>query len=223
MKVIETAHGVDKTSQHQDWAKQKINIASVVHDEICPTLTFLLHDMYWIEKISESSTVKTRANHCIDQLTNAMNKCRNVLLDLSPEEEGPSLTESLNGLISNFKINSGFEVTADIGDGINQLGIEQQSVVYRSVQEALTNVSKHAHAKRVTVTAKTMLNQMHVQVVDDGIGLAQGHVPPKFCYGLRIQKHRTQALGGHFSVERNSNGQGTNVHLTFPLHPALGD
>jgi signal transduction histidine kinase len=217
MKVIETGDRADRTKQKQNWAKERNNIASFVHDEICPKLIFLLHDMYWIEKSSKCSKVKTRANHCIDQLTNTMSTCKTVLLSLRNHDEGPSLTDSLNAMISNFKVNFEIAVEAEIDIGINQLGIEEQSLVYRSIQEALSNVRKHAHAKHVNITAKKMLHHIHVQVVDDGVGLGQDPMTPSFCLGLKLQKSRTEELGGHFLVQNNSNGKGTQFHLTFPL------
>jgi signal transduction histidine kinase len=201
--------------------KQRADIASVVHDEICATLTVLLHDFYWIEKTSKANAIKSRANKCIDQLTNTMNSCRSVLMDLRPNEAGPSLTDSLACLIGNFKISSELHVSSEIGSDINQLTINQQSVVYRSVQEALTNITKHSQAKQVHVIAKIILRQMHVQVIDDGVGLVGGSLFPSFCFGLKLQKQRTEELGGHFSIQNNSNGMGTKLHLTFPLATAL--
>ena len=68
-----------------------------------------------------------------------MSSCRNILLDLNPTDEGPSLADALACLVDNFKVRSELLVNSEIDADINQLGIEQQSVVYRSVQEALTN------------------------------------------------------------------------------------
>ncbi len=212
----------DEKSIHQnDKEKQKFDIASVIHDEICPILTFLLHDMYWIEKISECNTVKMRANQCIDQLTNAMNRCRTVLLDLLPNEEGPALSESLDGMFKKINLVSGIAVSSEIDSRINQLGAEQQSVIYRTVQEALSNVSKHSHAKHVHVTAKIILGEVQVRVVDDGIGLGCGDLSPAFCIGVKMQNQRAEDLAGHFSIQNNSNGEGTKILLSFPIESHL--
>ncbi|WP_194945628.1 sensor histidine kinase [Limnohabitans sp. DM1] len=211
----------EEAIRQNNWENKTINIASVIHDEICPMLTYMLHDMYWIEKFSECSTVKTRANQCIDQLTNAMNRCRTILLDLPPNDEGPSLTESLDCMISNFKKISDITVSSEIDHLINQLGGEQQSVIYRSLQEALSNVSKHSHAKHVHVTAKIMLHQVQVRVEDDGIGLGSGDLSPAFCIGLKMQKQRAEDLAGHFCIQNNSNGVGTKIHLSFPIDSNL--
>lgn len=218
MKAIATGPGYDQPSHQHNWGKQRDNIANVVHDEICPLLNFLMHDIYWIEKSTDNNGIKTRANHCIDQLTKAMSKCRNVLLDLQPHGEGPNLSECLEYTIDKFKTNSEFSVISEIDPDINQLEVKQQIVIFRSIQEALNNVKKHSHAKHVSVKAKIMLSHMHIVVVDDGIGIDQGHATPSFCLGLKFQKQQIQDLGGHFSVQRNSNGKGTKIHLTFPLN-----
>lgn len=216
-KAINNGRRYEKSSHENDYEKKKINISSILHDEICPILTFLLHDIYWIEKKSESSAVKTRANQCIDQLTNAMNRCRTVLLDMWPNDEASNLTESLDCIFKNIENISGIAVSSEIDPHINQLGDEQQSVIYRSVQEALSNVSKHSHAKHVHVTAKIMFHQVQVRVVDDGIGLGSDDPSPAFCIGLKMQKQRAKSLAGHFSIQNNSNGIGTKMYLSFPL------
>jgi two-component system sensor histidine kinase UhpB len=217
MKAIKNGKKDVEARHKTDMEKQKGNMASVVHDEICPMLTYLLHDMYWIEKISECKTVKTRASQCIDHLTHAMNRCRTVLLDLRPNEDGPNLTESLNCMIGNFKQISGIAVSSDIDPDINQLESSQQSVVYRSVQEALSNSLKHSHAKHVQVTAKIVNRQVQVRVTDDGIGLGCNEQSPAFCIGLKMQKQRAEELSGHFSIQNNPNGMGTEMHLNFPV------
>jgi two-component system nitrate/nitrite sensor histidine kinase NarX len=219
MKAIATGPGYDQPSHQLDWGQQRDNIASVVHDEICPILNFLLHDIYWIEKNTENNAIKTRANHCIDELTKAMSKCRNVLLNLQSHGEGPSLYECLEYTIDNFKKNSEISVSSEIDPDINQLEVHQQLVIFRSIQEALSNVKKHSHAKHVSVKAKIMLGHVHVVVLDDGIGMEQAHATPSFCLGLKFQKQQSKELGGHFSVQKNSNGKGTKIHLTFPLYP----
>jgi nitrate/nitrite-specific signal transduction histidine kinase len=217
MKAIKYGRKNQVTSHQNDWEKNNVNITSLVHDEICPILTFMLHDMYWIEKNTECNTVKTRANHCIDQLTNAMNRCRTVLLDLQSNDEGPGLTESLDDMFKKINLISGIAVSSEIDAHINQLGSEQQSVVYRTLQEALSNVSKHSHAKHVHVTAKVMHRQVQLSVVDDGIGLGCSDLNPSFCIGLKMQNQRAKDLAGHFFIHNNSNGSGTKMQLTFPL------
>lgn len=211
----------EATSHAKDWEKQRGNMASVVHDEICPMLTCLLHDMFWIEKNSDCKTIKTRASQCIDQLSIAMNRCKTVLLEMQPNDEGPNLSDSLQCMIDNFQQVAGVAVSSEIHRDIDQLENEQQSVVYRSVQEALSNALKHAHAKHVHVTAKIMLRQVHVHVVDDGIGLGCTELSPAFCIGLKMQKQRARDLAGHFSLQNNPNGKGTKMHLSFPLDSDL--
>lgn len=213
--------GCDETSQAKKWDDRKVHMASVVHDEICPTLTFLLHDMYWIEKNADCRTVKTRANQCIDQLTNAMNRCRSVLLDLRPNDEGPSLSESLKSMIANFQQISDLAVSSKINPDINLLGREQQSAVYRSVQEALSNALKHSHAQHINVTAEINLPDVKICIEDDGVGLGCVELSPAFCIGIKVQKQRARDLDGHFSIENHPNGKGTKTQLIFPLNSNL--
>ena len=217
IKIIKNSRIDRKTIIKNNSEKQRFDIASVIHDEICPIMTVLLHDLYLIEKISESSTVKIRANKCVDQITDALNRCRLVLLDLLPNEEGPGLTESLDYMFNKIKLVSGIATSSEIDPRINQLKVEQQSVIYRTVQEALSNVSKHSHAKHVHVSAKIVHGEVRVCVVDDGIGFGCLDLSPAFCLGLKMQSQRAKDLAGNFTIKNNSNNIGTQILLSFPL------
>ena len=78
--------------------------------------------------------------------------------------------------------------------------------------EALSNVVRHAHARRVWITAERHNGQLEVTVTDDGIGFSREDTGG---FGLRNMRDRSRLLGGTLCVERRS-PQGTQVILTVP-------
>lgn len=89
------------------------------------------------------------------------------------------------------------------------------STVYRIVQEALTNVLRHAHATRATVTIRATPAQLSVEVVDDGRGSAGG-TAAETGQGLRGMSERVALLGGTLDAGEAAGG-GFRVSVHLPL------
>lgn len=93
--------------------------------------------------------------------------------------------------------------------------IVQQEVVY-VVQEALTNVEKHARAQRVVLKVTWENGTLGVTLEDDGLGFEPSAVCPEEHFGLAIMQARMEALQGRFSVT-SAQGRGTRLELRLPL------
>jgi signal transduction histidine kinase len=94
-------------------------------------------------------------------------------------------------------------------------------MVYRLVQEAITNVSKYAKAKTVWLRLAADAGQVEVSVRDDGIGF-DTTAPPRSAYGLVGMRFRVEAEGGTLTV-LSAPGQGTQVRATLPESGASAD
>jgi signal transduction histidine kinase len=98
---------------------------------------------------------------------------------------------------------------------------ELETAVYRIVQEALTNVVKHAGARTVRIVIGRRAGNVHVVVTDDGRGFEPG--APRAGFGLIGITERAELLGGEVAVD--SSPAGTTVRVAIPLlepqgHPA---
>jgi len=100
-----------------------------------------------------------------------------------------------------------------------------ETTVYRIVQEALTNVVKHARAQRVSVIIDRQENLVRVIVEDDGIGFAAEqllrHEAPDRRLGLAGMRERAAMVGGELDIE-SSRGHGTTLFLRVPLNAENG-
>ena len=95
-----------------------------------------------------------------------------------------------------------------------QLSEATQLTVYRLVQEALTNISKYAHATKVLVTVHNYPTHVAVQVRDDGAGFDPAGVGPA-SHGLAGMRHRVEAAGGRLTITSRP-GTGTLVSAILP-------
>ncbi|MFG3340255.1 sensor histidine kinase [Glycomyces sp. NPDC048151] len=129
----------------------------------------------------------------------------------SPTGPGPSL-EQLPSLVAAARA-SGLEVDLRV-DGSAVLPVAVDAAAYRVVQESLTNVLRHAKAKRVQIKVVTGTSTLAVAVVDDGLGDAKG--AKGAGNGLTGMRERAESLGGTFDAGPRDDG-GFSVEATWPL------
>ncbi len=85
--------------------------------------------------------------------------------------------------------------------------------MYRIVQEALTNVARHARARRCSIRLSVGDGELEVEITDDGVGLPEGY---RFGVGLASMRERAEELGGTCAVEKGADS-GTRVRAVLPL------
>jgi DNA-binding NarL/FixJ family response regulator len=122
--------------------------------------------------------------------------------------------------------NPALEITYSI-DADDALPTTLEASIFRFIQEALTNVRKHALATRVTIHLKMVSHALVVEVNDNGIGFQMDAVPAQRMntieqseeavrFGLRTMRERIQEAGGSLEIQSGTN-EGTTVRARFPL------
>jgi signal transduction histidine kinase len=145
---------------------------------------------------------------------------REAILGLrSPIEPGQGLGAAAQAYAQRVAADSPFVLDVDIADEVRDLRLdaEAEAQVYRIVQEALTNVRKHASARRVRMSMVVAGGQMDVQIDDDGRGFGpQATTSDVARYGLRSMHERATAIGATLDVRPGWRG-GVVVALHLPL------
>jgi len=165
---------------------------------------------------SGSSAALTELATMLDQ---AIDETHRLAHDLRPATlENLGLTAALRLLSENGVTHGGAQVEAHIDEVDDAIPAAAHVVVYRIMQEALTNVTKHAHATRVSILVRRHPGLLEATVEDDGPGfdLAGLQRPGKHGgFGLATMKERARLLGGALAVTSDV-GRGTRVHLEVP-------
>jgi signal transduction histidine kinase len=171
---------------------------------------------------SEEDTRKA-VESAIAQIREEAGKLRALIAELRPaalDEIG--LRAAVESLVERTSSTQGLKISTDIAlrsdqDG-SRLAPEIESTAYRMVQEALTNVGKHAAASEVDVRIAEGDDRLDVSVRDDG----RGFEPSAPCsgFGLTGMRERVEMLGGTLGVESSPAGLGTLVRATLPVHHA---
>ena len=144
----------------------------------------------------------------------ALGEMRLLLYELRPpllEEHG--LAAALRARLQNVETRAGLEVAFDC-QGDERLPVDQEQELFRLAQEALNNVLKHAHARRVQVCLELAADRVVLEVADDGAGfdpaLGRGG-----GFGLPGMRERAERVGGSLRID-SSPGTGTRVRVEVP-------
>jgi PAS domain S-box-containing protein len=129
------------------------------------------------------------------------------------------LTPALEAFMKGFMADTGVRVTLQVFAGIEKVDEAKRTVLYRIVQEALTNVARHARASRATVSIRRLKDGgILMEISDDGCGFfvkAGAYANATKRLGLLGMKERIEMIGGDLTLE-SAPGSGTTVRVEIP-------
>jgi len=160
--------------------------------------------------------IESAAEQTLERLEDQINELNRLINDLRPAAlERLGLAGALQALAEESSARSGVEVAAqiEVGDAGEETGGDEERIVYRLVQEALTNVVKHAHASHVDVSATESEGEIRIIVRDDGDGFDPGAAAGRGLTGMR---ERIELFGGSIEVS-SAPGGGTEIAASVPL------
>lgn len=202
--------------------EERAGIAREVHDDIGGTLAALRFDLSWIERNGEPRSAE-RARHAIETLGQAMQAAQRIQRNLRPPVLDAGLLEALKWQIGEFRRRTGIAVS--FSSNVETLAVDADiaMTVYRTLQEALTNVAKHAGAASVRVGLIAGAGQLSLEIADDGIGLRSSDLDKPASFGLRGLSERAQRIGGWLDVTPAAAGTCLLLSLPIPAAAAAGE
>lgn len=147
---------------------------------------------------------------------------RRLVWALRPEAlEGSSLPEALGRLAASWSEESGVSCAVAVTGTPRTLPAATEAILLRAAQEALSNVRKHAAAKRAALTLSFVGDTVLLDAQDDGVGFApdasaDGAPRPEGGFGLRAMRERVEKVGGILTVE-SAVGEGTSLTASLPV------
>jgi signal transduction histidine kinase len=126
------------------------------------------------------------------------------------------LAAALEWLAEETSRRHGFVVDLEVDETSGSVAEPLASQVYRIVQESLTNAGRHAAAQRVRVALRAIGREVHLDVEDDGRGLAPEDLRKKGSFGLVGIRERVYILAGSVEI-RGDSGHGTAIHVRLPI------
>jgi two-component system, NarL family, sensor histidine kinase DevS len=165
----------------------------------------------------EPEDAKTRVQHSIDSLNQAIRDLRGYILDLRPRQMGSEgLMSGLNRLITEFRANTLATVQITGTDNeLNDLPQPRSMALFHICQEALANIAKHAKAKQVDISLWSTEERVLMEIHDNGRGFEMETMNATIGHGLANMQTRARSVGGDVDIS-SVIGEGTTVLAWVP-------
>ena len=211
--------------------EERRKLAHELHDEFGQLLTAMQVDAsYLLKKSADQPALMACAQAMYDNSSSILSQLKNLLAQLRPyglqgdEEHDIALEQALRDLVRQRQSRGDTELYCTLTVALGATSVPQRLAVavYRVAQEALTNVMRHAKAKRVDiqVTIDAETNTLNLRVADDGVGMHAQHTPSVTAQsrGLGLAGIRERILANQGNVQwSQAQPHGLVLDASFPL------
>jgi two-component system sensor histidine kinase UhpB len=202
--------------------EERKRIARELHDETSQVLTSLLISLAVLEESVTTQEARDRIADTRMLAHRTLRAIRNLSTDLRPSAlDDLGLVPALRWYIKEYQQKFNTDVSFQTSGFKGRLPTTLETALYRIVQEALTNIAKHAHAHKISVILKEEPEAIYVTITDDGHGFdaEQLEKPPgpgqERGWGLVGMRERASLLDGELTITSNP-GQGTSIQAQIP-------
>lgn len=195
--------------------RERAAIAREIHDDVGGALTALKFDLAWIDRHSTQPEVRQKVQSALEMAAHAIEASQRVMHNLRPTILEQGLAAAIQWLAQRFEKRNGIECHFRSSHDELELPRGVPLVAYRVVQEALTNVSKHAQASKVRVDMSLAHGVLSIEVSDNGRGLRPEDLAKAKSFGIRGLHERADTVGGW--VDLSSDNGGTTLILSVPV------
>jgi PAS domain S-box-containing protein len=198
--------------------EERVGIARELHDELGQSMTALKLDLRWLENtLAPDQAVSARIEEMRETIDASINTIRRISSDLRPnmlDELG--LVPAIEWKAQDFAQRTGIECYVDLMTDDPPVTPERATAIFRILQEALTNVIRHAHATRVDVMLHPENNRLTLKVHDNGSGMDENTLTNVKSLGILGMQERAVVVGGELDLKSEANN-GTTLTLRIPL------
>ena len=222
-QLAESRKRLSELAQHLQTSvdMERAAIAREIHDDVGGSLTALKFDIAWIARHSKDVEVRQRAVAALEVVTQAIESSKRIMHNLHPAILEQGLVAALQWMATRFEKRMGIACSFRTSHETMQLPPGVPLVAYRTAQEALTNITKHASATRVVVDLSLAGGILSLEISDNGVGLSSADLAKARSFGIRGLHERASTVGGWVDLSSRV-GQGTTLILSVPLADAVG-
>jgi PAS domain S-box-containing protein len=207
--------------------EERTRIAREIHDGLGQALTALKLELSWLSaRLERSRSAATRHLHkrteAMMQLVDAtVHGVRRTATDLRPVVlDDLGLQAAVEWQAREFEARTGIRCEVAVATAVACPDRDVATALFRIVQEALTNVARHANASRVRVTLASDAHGLRLAVADDGRGITEAEHSGSRSLGLLGMRERARLFGGRIDIAGSPHG-GTTVTATIPAAAAV--
>jgi signal transduction histidine kinase len=195
---------------------ERKRLARELHDETAQALTSILLGLKPLEQVATSPDDRATVASVRELVVSTLQDVRRLAVELRPSAlDDFGLGTAVERLADNFREQTGLDVGLDVRLRDERLPADVETALYRTVQESLANVVKHADASHVSIRVTRSDRAVAAVVQDDGRGFDQA-ATDEGALGLIGMRERVGLVGGRLRIE-SSAGAGTTVAAEVPI------
>jgi PAS domain S-box-containing protein len=202
--------------------EEKARLARELHDELGQLLTALKMDLSWMRERIQAADLAQKADEMSAMLDKTVMATRRISADLRPLMlDDLGLADAAAWLVEDFAKRSGVDCRIQMppSEALEDLSKSVATALYRAVQESLTNIGRHAQARRAWVVFAADNGHIQVEIEDDGRGIGPEDLAKVRSLGLKGMRERITYLGGSLEIAPAPRG-GTRIRLRVPAKSA---
>ena len=197
--------------------EERKRISRELHDDTGQGLMLLRLYLEMLANTSEGPEAYLKVQEALGLLDRTIGDLRRIIARLSPrvlEEMGllAAIRKEARELSKHSRMKAQLELPKSLGDVPHEIEV----AIYRSVQEALHNVAKHAKAQSFLVRLEIDTSSARLSVEDDGMGFSRNGGSSARSFGILGMRERIAALGGNVRI-RSRKGRGTRLTVVLPI------
>ena len=207
---------LESVEQRHALAHERERIGRELHDGIIQSIyaAGLMLEGSRHSILDEPEMARAQLTRAIGSLNQTIQDIRRYIFDLRGEMPHDDLEVGLSKMLKDFRVNTLLETELVVeGEDTYVLGAERRQHIFQIAREALTNVARHAQARRVEVHLRYGISALQLRISDDGVGLSA--LPINKGHGLRNIRERARLLDGMLDINTTPN-EGMTLILTVP-------
>ena len=221
MIIASTMTQIEQERTRLVWERKRL--AQEIHDGLIQDLTAVILQLEVCEKLIARTPKKAKSQlgKIKQQARASLQELRRLVFDLrAPDVEEVSLTQMVKSCVAEFEKGADFAIAFKVTGQERELSPQAKGHLLAIVQESLTNVSKHAQAKQVTVDLRYGPKEIELTITDDGCGFTVEEATQRAWkerrFGLMGMQERAHILGGTLDIDSKP-GRGVMIRVRLPL------
>jgi len=199
--------------------EERIEVARGIHDDLGQELTALKMDLAWLKDRlrKDQESLGEKAASMSDLADSMILAVKRICAQLRPALlDDLGVVAALEWEVGEF--NERTRIVCDLTVEPEEIDLDpdRSTAVYRILQEALTNITRHARATAVKASMKVALGKLEMEISDNGIGITEEQVTSPQSFGLIGIRERVMQWSGNATV-KGRKGEGTTLTVTIPL------
>jgi len=198
---------------------ERERIAREIHDELAQALTAIKFDLSWLhdQLVSEQTPVADRTRTTMALIDSTTDMVRRICTALRPPLfDNFGLTAAIQWQVREFESRTGILCKTNLPSEDIRLDRDRAMSIFRVLQEAITNVARHARASAISIDLRVESNTLKLEIVDNGVGIDGRAIYDVKSLGLLGMRERVLLLEGEFQIHGRKR-QGTRIKIRVPI------